>query len=163
MDPNKFLKIMQDENASDLYFKVGNMPCIRVDDKLKLCGKDKLETQDTEIVAKKLAGSKEKFEQFLEKRELDTTYSVSGLGRFRVNMYIQRGSIAITLRSIKIDVPSFEELNLPIDIMQQLASRQRGLILVTGHAGSGKSTTLAAMVDYINRNFSKHIAGSGQW
>ena len=156
MDPNKYLKMMQDENASDLYFKVGSPPCLRIDDKLKFCDKNKLGIQDTETIAKKLT-SKEKFEQFLEKRELDTTYSVSGLGRFRINMYIQRGSTAITLRSIKVHVPSFEDLNLPLDVMKQLSACHRGLILITGHAGSGKSTTLASMIDYINTNLAKHI------
>jgi twitching motility protein PilT len=70
---------------------------------------------------------------------------------------LQRGSLAVTFRSIKIDIPSFAELNLPVEIMEKLSSQPRGLILITGHAGSGKSTTLASMIDYINRNFDKHI------
>ena len=156
MEPQKFLKMMLEENASDLYFKVGSPPCLRVNDKLKLCGKDKLKPQDTESIARKLI-SKEGFERFLEEKELDAAYSVAGFGRFRMNMYIQRGTIAVTLRSIKIEVPSFEELNLPVEVMERLSSWPRGLILITGHAGCGKSTTLAAMTDYINRNFSRHI------
>jgi len=156
MEPQKFLKMMLEENASDLYFKVGSPPCLRANDKLKLCSKDKLKPQDTESIAKKLIGE-EGFERFLEEKELDTAYSVAGLGRFRINMYIQRGSVAITLRSIKIEVPSFKELNLPVEVMERLSSWPRGLILITGHAGCGKSTTLAAMIDYINRNFSRHI------
>ncbi|UCH12253.1 MAG: PilT/PilU family type 4a pilus ATPase [Candidatus Omnitrophota bacterium] len=156
MDPHKFLKMMLDEGASDLYFKVGSPPCLRVNDKLKLCSKDKLKPQDTKSIAKKLI-AKEVFERFLEEKELDSTYSVAGFGRFRMNMYIQRGTIAVTLRSIKIAVPSFEELNLPVEVMERLSLWPRGLILITGHAGCGKSTTLAAMTDYINRNFSRHI------
>ncbi len=156
MDPHKYLEMMVKENASDLYFKAGSPPCLRIDDKLKLCSEDKLEAQDTEDIAKRLT-SKENFVRFLEKRELDTSYSIAGFGRFRVNMYIQRGTVAITLRSIKTQVPSFKELNLPVDVMERLSSCRRGLILITGHAGSGKSTTLAAMIDYINKNFSKHI------
>lgn len=156
MDPHKYLKMMVDEAASDLYFKVGSPPCLRIDNKLKLCGENKLQPHDTESVAKKLVG-REKFEQFLERKELDTTYSIAGFGRFRVNMYIQRGSIAATLRSIKMEVLSFKELNLPVEVLERLSSCKRGLILITGHAGSGKSTTLAAMTDYINKNFSKHI------
>jgi len=156
MEPQKYLKMMLDEGASDLYFKVGSPPCLRVNDKLKLCDGDTLKPQDTESIAKKLIG-KERFEGFLEEEELDMAYSVSGLGRFRINMYKQRGTVAIALRSIKFDVLSFEELNLPVEVMQSISSCQRGLILITGHAGSGKSTTLAAIIDYINTNFSRHI------
>ena len=156
MDPNKYLEMMVKENASDLYFKVGSPPYLRIDDKLKACSEDKLVANDTESVAKKIA-DRENFERFIKTRELDTTYSIAGFGRFRVNMYIQRGTIAITLRSIKVEVPSFKELNLPIGVMERLSSCHRGLILITGHAGSGKSTTLAAMTDYMNKNFSKHI------
>ncbi|MBN1405212.1 MAG: PilT/PilU family type 4a pilus ATPase [Candidatus Omnitrophica bacterium] len=156
MDPNKYLKMMVDKNASDLYFKAGSPPVLRVNDRLEMCGDEKLDTADTENIAKKLIG-KEKFEAFLSGKELDAAYSVAGFGRFRMNMYVQRGSVSITLRSIQIKVPGFKELNLPVDVMQQLSACPRGLILITGHAGSGKSTTLAAMVDYINENFSKHI------
>ena len=156
MDPNKYLEMMVKENASDLYFKVGSPPYLRIDDKLKACSEDKLGTNDTESVAKKIV-DKETFERFIKTRELDTTYSVTGFGRFRVNMYIQRGTVAITLRSIKVEVPSFKELNLPVGVMDRLSSCHRGLILLTGHAGSGKSTSLAAMTDYMNKNFTKHI------
>jgi twitching motility protein PilT len=156
MDPQKFLEMMLKESASDLYFKVGCPPCLRVDNRLKFCSKDKLTPLDTENIAKKLVG-KERFDKFLAEKDLDTAYSVAGFGRFRANIYMQRGSIAITLRSIKVDVPSFKELNLPVEVMETLSSSPRGLILITGHAGSGKSTTLAAMIDYINTNFTKHI------
>ncbi|MFH0731542.1 MAG: PilT/PilU family type 4a pilus ATPase [Candidatus Omnitrophota bacterium] len=156
MDPQNYLKMMLDKGASDLYFKVGSPPCLRVNDELKLCDENRLKPEDTEAVAKKIIG-KEKFDEFIQKRELDAAYSVSGVGRFRVNMYIQRGTVSITLRSIKSQISSFAELNLPIDIMQRLSSCQRGLVLITGHAGSGKSTTLAAIIDYINENTARNI------
>jgi twitching motility protein PilT len=156
MDPNKYLKEMSEKNASDLYLKVGSPPCLRIDDKLDIFNEKSLDPKDTESLARKIAGDK-KYEKFIETQELDTTYSVPGFGRFRVNMYIQRGSVAIAIRSIKIDIPSFEDLNLPIEVMKKLAACERGLILITGHAGSGKSTTLASMVDYINRHTTKHI------
>ncbi len=156
MDPNKFLQMMIEEGASDLYFKVGAPPCLRVNNVLKPRSKNKLTPEDTEDIARRLV-DKKKFELFMQKKELDTTYSVAGFGRFRVNMYIQRGSVAITLRAIKMQVPSFEELNLPVEVMRALSSSARGLILITGHAGSGKSTTLASMIDYMNENYTKHI------
>jgi twitching motility protein PilT len=151
-----YLKQMDERHASDLYFKVGSVPFFRINDRLVPAAENKLDKADLDTMIEYILTSEQK-RHFELTKELDGAYSISGLGRFRFNIYFQRGTRAATFRSIKKETPSFEELNLPVDILQNLASQRRGLILVTGHAGCGKSTTIASIVDYINKNFSRHI------
>jgi twitching motility protein PilT len=151
-----YLKEMNQRRASDLYFKVGNVPFFRIDDILVPADKRKMDPADIESIIQSVLNDDQK-KHFELTKELDGAYSVSGLGRFRFNFYNQRGTKAATFRSLKLDIPSFKELNLPVEILNDIASQRRGLVLVTGHAGSGKSTTIAAMVDYINSNFQRHI------
>jgi len=156
MKIDDYLKQMLDKGASDLYFKVASPPHFRVNDKLISAETEKLVPFDLDNILDSILTDEQK-EHFLLTKELDAAYSVSGLGRFRFNVYLQRGTKALTFRSIKTDIPPFEDLNLPVDVMENLSSQRRGLILITGHAGSGKSTTIASMVDYINNNFDRHI------
>jgi len=156
MNINDYLKQMIEKDASDLYIKSGAIPYLRVDNKLVPVADKVLEPKEVERLIDSVLSEEQK-KHFNLTKELDSAYSTSGVGRFRFNVYYQRGTLAITFRSIKTDIPSFEELNLPEEVMQNLASQPRGLILVTGHAGSGKSTTIAAMLDYINNNLQKHI------
>lgn len=156
MDILHYLSQMLQKNASDLYFKVGSTPYFRINDELMVASDSKVQEKDISKILDTVL-SEGQMEHFKTMRELDSAYSASGIGRFRFNVYQQRNTIAITFRSIKTDKPSFEDLNLPVEVMNRLSSQPRGLILITGHAGSGKSTTLAAMIDYINQNFQKHI------
>lgn len=156
MKINDYLKVMLEKNASDLYFKTASPPCFRIDDKLVVVSNTKLNPSDVEKIVDSVL-TEDQRKSFKLIKELDAAYSVPGLGRFRFNVYLQRSTIAITFRSIKIDIPSFEELNLPVDVMEKLSFQRRGLMLITGHAGSGKSTTMAAIIDYINQNLQKHI------
>lgn len=156
MKINDYLKQMEERHASDLYLKVGNVPFFRIDDKLVPASETKLEVKDLDSVIESILTDEQK-RHFELTKELDGAYSVSGFGRFRFNVYVQRSTKAITFRSIKKEIPSFKELNLPADILQNIASQKRGLILVTGHAGCGKSTTIASIIDYINRNLNRHI------
>ncbi len=156
MKIDDYLKQMLDRGASDLYFKVASPPCFRINDKLTSTESKKIRPTDLDAILDSILTDDQK-NRFLSTKELDAAYSISGLGRFRFNVYMQRGTKAITFRSIKIDVPSFNYLNLPVDVMENLSSQYRGLILITGHAGSGKSTTIASMIDYINNNFERHI------
>ena len=156
MKIDDYLKRMDERYASDLYFKVGSTPYLRIDDSLVPVANEKLEISDLDSIIESVLTGEQK-RHFELTKELDGAYSVSGLGRFRFNVYVQRGTKAITFRSIKKEIPSFRDLNLPVDIVQSLASQRRGLILVTGHAGSGKSTTIASIIDYMNKNFSRHI------
>jgi twitching motility protein PilT len=156
MKIDDYLKQMEQRHASDLYFKVGSAPYFRINDNLIPANEVKLEADDLDKIIESVLTDVQK-RHFELTKELDGAYSISGLGRFRFNVYMQRGTKALTFRSIKKDIPSFKDLNLPVDTMQKLASQRRGLILVTGHAGCGKSTTIASIIDYINRNFTRHI------
>ena len=143
-------------HASDVHLKVGQPPGARVRGDLVYFRVDKIRPEDTEAAARVLLAGRPAREQLATLQELDTSYAVAGLGRFRVTLYRQRGSLAIVMRSVPLKVPTFEELGLPAAV-KTLAEQDRGLFLVAGSAGSGKSTTLAAVVGHINASFAKHI------
>ena len=150
------LTIMIERGASDLHITTGTPPQIRLHGKLTpLTQFERLTPQDTQRLAYSVLneGQKQKFE---EDNELDLSFGIQGLARFRCNVYRQRGAVASAIRVIPIKIRTFDELNLP-PIVEQLADRPKGLILVTGPTGSGKSTTLAAMVDKINNERTEHI------
>src|SRR6266542_2259933 len=150
------LTIMIERGASDLHITTGTPPQIRLHGKLTpLTQFERLTPQDTQRLAYSVLneGQKQKFE---EDNELDLSFGIQGLALFRCNVYRQRGAVASAIRVIPIKIRSFDELGLP-PIVEQLADRPKGLILVTGPTGSGKSTTLAAMVDKINSERSEHI------
>ncbi len=156
MHINELLKETMDAQASDLHLTAGRKPTIRVWGKLQpLEHRDVLSPEDTSQLAYSMlnAFQKQKFEKTWE---LDLSYGVPGLGRFRVNLYRQRGATGIAMRSIPSIIPSIEELNLP-PILRDLSRKPRGLILVTGPTGHGKSTALAAMIDAINTERPAHI------
>ncbi|HTY78819.1 MAG TPA: type IV pilus twitching motility protein PilT [Candidatus Bathyarchaeia archaeon] len=150
------LTIMIERGASDLHITTGTPPQIRLHGKLTpLTQFERLTPQDTQRLAYSVLneGQKQKYE---EDNELDLSFGIQGLARFRCNVYRQRGAVAAAIRVIPIKIRSFDELGLP-PIVEQLADRPKGLILVTGPTGSGKSTTLAAMVDKINNERTEHI------
>lgn len=143
------------QKASDLHISVGMPPLIRLDGQLTEVGDRPLMPPDTEAMIRQIL-SQEQFQSLETKGELDLSFSRAGLGRFRVNAYRQRGTYSAALRVLSVGIPTIEDLGLPT-VVKELAMKQRGLILVTGPTGSGKSTTLASMVDYINRNKNCHI------
>ncbi|WP_138203226.1 type IV pilus twitching motility protein PilT [Haloimpatiens lingqiaonensis] len=151
---NDLLKITVKNNSSDLHLTVGIPPTMRVNGNLVMLECEKLNGKETEDFAKEILG--DLYEEYLKKGEMDTSYSISGVGRFRVNIYKQRGSTAIAIRVVGLKIPSLDELQMP-DVIREMTSKQRGLVLVTGPTGSGKSTTLAAMVNEINNTRSAHI------
>jgi len=156
MHINDILKVATERKASDVHLKVGSHPIIRVDGQLvPLVEFKRLMQEDTIAMAFSMMSSqqKEKFKQFLE---IDIAYSVPGLGRFRCNIFQQRGSVGLVLRLIPARILTIRELLLP-PVLERIALEERGLVLVTGTTGSGKSTTLAAMIDYINSNRNVHI------
>ncbi len=155
MDLRSTLKKMIDSDASDLHLKVGISPILRINGELTPLKMDPLNKEDLRRVASSLM-TKEQQTRFVNEKEADFGIGIPGLSRFRVNIYIQRGSIAIALRPIPQDIKTIEELNLPV-ILMDLAFTVRGLILVTGTTGSGKSTTLSAMIEHINKNKRKHV------
>jgi twitching motility protein PilT len=142
--------------ASDLHMKVGSYPMMRVAGALvPISTGARLEIADTAAMAASML-SPDQREKFEHTREIDLAYSQPGLGRFRVNIFQQRGTIGIVMRVIPTRVPSIDELNLP-QVLKRIADEERGLVLVTGTTGSGKSTTLAAMINHINSTTACHI------
>ena len=142
--------------ASDIHLKVGKPPAVRVGGEMVYFKVDKLAPEDTEWLTRHILGRKAKTDFMDTLLEHDTSYAVGGLGRFRVNVYRQRGTFAIAMRSIPVKVPNIKALGLPTP-MEDLAGRERGLVLVVGAAGNGKSTTLAAIVNHINESKARHI------
>jgi len=150
------LKMAVERKASDLHIKVGSPPVLRIDDKLVPLMELPRLGQDVVVGMAASIMSPKQREKFKERFEVDLAYSLPGMGRFRVNVFQQRGTVGLVLRVIPIKIQSISDLNLP-PVLEQMALEPRGLVLVTGTTGSGKSSTLAAMIDYINSNRSGHI------
>lgn len=146
---------MLEQNASDLHLKVGCAPTIRVNGELRNLPMTALRSDDMKTLADQIMPPKRQ-KEFGEMREADFALGVPGIGRFRVNAYQQRGTIAYAFRVVPFQALTIAELNLP-PILEQIALKPRGLVLVTGVTGSGKSTALAAMIQYINQNRSANI------
>lgn len=144
------LQAMVQQNASDLHMKVGRPPTLRIDGELKALEQPPMKPEDLRSIGEQILPPKQRRE-FETDKEADFAIGVAGVGRFRVNMYQQRGSIAYAFRAIAFQALNIQELNLP-PILEQISMKPRGLVLVTGITGSGKSTALASMVQYINEN-----------
>ena len=155
MDVNALLRYTVERGASDLHLKVGNVPFVRIDGQLMPGEFDVLTATDTESAAASLMSEHKKHE-FAETSEADLGYTLPGVGRFRVNVFRQRGVVGLAVRRVRSEVPTFEELRLP-GVMGSLADSPRGLVLVTGPTGTGKTTTIASMIGHINRHRRAHI------
>lgn len=154
-DLDELLTMMSERNASDLLITAGAPPQLRVNGFLESAGTERLDPEQTHALAKTLLDGKPS-EQFHTTKSVDLSWGFDKISRFRVNIYFQRGSVAMAVRRIPFTIPSFEELGLP-GVVKEFALRPNGLVLITGPAGSGKSTTLAAMIDYINHNRQMHV------
>jgi twitching motility protein PilT len=155
LDLDHLLRQAVESGASDIHVKVGSPPYVRIDGRLTKTGFDAVSPAETERVAFAIM-PKQRAEEFIAIGEADFAYSVAGLGRFRVNVMRQRGSVGLVLRRVQQTIPSFEQLGLP-PAVRRLAENPRGLVLVTGPTGSGKTTTLACMIDHINMTMARHI------
>lgn len=151
----EMLEQMVKMGASDLHLTVGSPPVVRVDGKLQRLPHDMLTGEMTKKLAYSMLNEKQKT-KFEQQNELDFSFGIESMSRFRANMFMQRGNIAVALRQIPYEIRTFEELQLP-KVMQNFAVLPRGLVLVTGPTGSGKSTTLAAIIDKINKERPVHI------
>ncbi|MBP5405744.1 PilT/PilU family type 4a pilus ATPase [bacterium] len=149
------LSLMIEQGASDLHITSGSPPQLRIDGSLRPVNVPPLTPVETKKLAYSILTEKQK-KIFEEKNELDLSFGVKNLSRFRANVFMQRGAVSAALRVIPYKILDFKQLGLP-PIVEELAKKPKGLILVTGPTGSGKSTTLASMVDYINRNRHGHI------
>ncbi len=162
MDRDKAIKYMHDllrtmveKDGSDLFITAGAVPSIKVDGEMKPLSNQSLNPQHTQVLVSSIMNDKQRAE-FEETQECNFAISLPGLSRFRVNAFTQRGSVGVVLRVIRSDIPQFEELNLP-PILQEIAMTKRGLVIFVGATGSGKSTSLAAMIGYRNQNSYGHI------
>jgi len=152
---DQLLNEMVKKEASDLHLKAGSPAAIRVDGELYMLGDGDITPDGMKEYAASIMTDKQ-IVIFSDQNEIDFAYGVKGVGRFRVNIFRQRGSISIAMRQVVSKIPSIEELHLPTGL-QRLALEPRGMVLVTGTTGSGKTTSLAAMIDYINQNVRRHI------
>jgi twitching motility protein PilT len=156
MQIDELLKLMVDKKASDLHLKVASFPVLRIDGVLvRQEHLQKVELNDIESIFQQVTTDEQKV-TFTREHELDFAYGIPGLARFRVNLLQQRGTMGFVFRLVPYRILSIDELGLP-PILKDLALKPRGLILVTGPTGSGKSTTLAAMVDYLNKNAARSV------
>jgi twitching motility protein PilT len=156
MHVNDLLKIAVEHNASDLHLKVGSYPMMRVRGELIPATREKrLDHEDVVGLSAAIMSASQR-QRFKDAQEVDLAYSVAGLGRFRCNVFQQRGTVGLVLRVIPMRIRTIEELGLP-QILKKIALEERGLVLVTGTTGSGKSTTLAALIDYINQTRCVHV------
>lgn len=152
----ELLALMVRQGGSDLHLSVNSPPRIRLHGMLVPVDTDALEPDDTRRLATSVLNS-EQIATLDRDFELDCSFGLEGYGRFRANVFYQQGSVAAVLRSIPSEIPSFEALGMPVDVCQRICSLRSGLILVTGATGSGKSTSLAAMINYVNTNRQSHI------
>jgi twitching motility protein PilT len=156
-DLQRALHAVVEQGGSDLHLKVPSRPLIRLRGELTpIDDTDPLSPADTERVLREMLTASERLAEFARDGEIDFSYTVRGLARFRVNAFRQRGSISIACRVVPFDIRGAADLGLP-DAVTRLADEVRGIILVTGTTGSGKSTTLAAMIDHINRSYARNI------
>lgn len=155
VDIIELMKLAVQSRASDLHVSVGSQPIIRLHGDLQRIGEESLTSQDTEDMVKMLINDQQ-WEHLNERGELDFSYSLPGISRFRVNAYRQRGNFSLAIRMIPTQVPAFETLGLP-EVVRSFADKHMGLVLVTGPTGSGKSTSLASLIAYINQTKKRHI------
>ncbi len=155
MDIKKILKEMISRGASDLHLKVATPPVLRINGTLVQADYTPPSVQDMVAMAQQILTPSQR-ETFENTREIDFAFGVPGVARFRANFYVQRGSVAMVFRHVPVEIKSTDELGLP-PVVKTLAMKPRGLILITGTVGSGKSTTLASIVDIINRESARHV------
>ncbi|MFH0918595.1 MAG: PilT/PilU family type 4a pilus ATPase [Candidatus Omnitrophota bacterium] len=157
MDIKKLMQEMVDKDASDLFFRAGGIPRLRIDGKVVSMDTRILSIEDVMFATEQLANTKQ-CETFRNKLDVDfAVYLPEFNRRFRVSIFTQRNWPSIVIRNVRSSISTFEELNLPAEILKRLSMETRGLVLLTGSMGSGKSTTISSMVEYINNNAKKHI------
>jgi len=152
---DSILKLAFEKQASDIHLSVGVPPVMRMNGELVRIGENMLMPADTEEMAKAMISSA-KWSLFEEKGELDFSYGIPGVSRFRVNAFRQRSCISLAVRIVPRNIPSIDDLQLP-SILKSIVEKPHGLILVTGPTGSGKSTTLASMISFMNQNMKRHV------
>lgn len=156
MQIDELLKLMVEKDASDLHIKVGSPPTLRIYGRLYPIELPPLRSEDTRGIIYSMI-TEEQRKRFEDEQELDVAYTVEGFARFRVNIFLQRRTLGAVFRLISLKIRTIDELHLPGDTLRAFCQKQRGLIIITGPTGSGKSTTLSSMIDHINLSYRRHI------
>ena len=157
MNTKEIFQLMVDREASDLYLRTKAFPRARINGKVETIGAEPISKSEMTGITNLLLGNEQRHKKFLKDLDIDFIHQEPGVGRFRINIFTQRGTPAIVARHIHTTVKSFEELNLPVDVLKSFCEESKGMFLASGPAGSGKSTTIAAMLEYINRVDAKHV------
>ncbi len=157
MKIQKYFQLMVEKNASDLFLRAGGIAHARIDGKIEPIDTKPLSKDEILAIVDSLLANERQRDYFSRNFDIDFIHVEEGLARFRINMFMQRGTPSIVARYVKDKVVNFEELNLPAMLCRQFCEEPRGLVLVCGPAGSGKSTAIASMIEHINTHFSKHI------
>ena len=155
MDLSAMLKILSSQDGSDLYLSTGAPPCAKFNGVLKALSAEPLKSGEVAAIADSVMDGAQR-EEFERELEMNLAISIAGVGRFRINIFKQRNEVSIVARNIKMEIPKFEDLKLP-EVLLKTIMEKRGLVLFVGGTGSGKSTSLAALIDYRNRNSGGHI------
>ncbi|MDA7088479.1 PilT/PilU family type 4a pilus ATPase [Pseudomonas sp. SA3-5] len=155
MDIHSMLKVLASQDGSDLYLSTGAPPCAKFNGVLKALSQEALKAGEVATIAESVMDVAQR-EEFERELEMNLAISLAGVGRFRINIFKQRNEVSIVARNIKLDIPKFEDLKLP-EVLLGTVMEKRGLVLFVGGTGSGKSTSLAALIDYRNRNAGGHI------
>ncbi|MBF7730764.1 PilT/PilU family type 4a pilus ATPase [Pseudomonas sp. N040] len=155
MDLPSMLRVLASQDGSDLYLSTGAPPCAKFNGVLKPISNETLKSGDVAAIAASIMDSEQRIE-FERELEMNLAISIANVGRFRINIFKQRNEVSIVARNIKMEIPTFEDLKLP-EVLLKVIMEKRGLVLFVGATGSGKSTSLAALIDYRNRNSSGHI------
>jgi twitching motility protein PilT len=157
IDVKETLRELVEKDGSDLHLKAGSAPLFRINGELgTIEGMEQLTPDDTESALKQVLDDDGKLDEFEQEHEVDFSFELQGVARYRINAFRQRGLVSMACRAIPHKISTIEELSLP-DVVTELAEEERGIVLLTGTTGSGKSTTLAAMIDHMNHTTSRHI------
>lgn len=155
-DINELLTLATQQNASDIFITVGVPPIMKIDNRIEKMGEERITSESVRSIVSPMFASKEKFAEFLINKSADFSYSIKGVGRFRVSAFFQRGSVSVTVRIVRFKLPDPVKLGIPQAVLDAYKYKS-GLVLITGPSGSGKSTTLASIINLINENRQGHI------
>lgn len=157
MNTKSLFQLMIDKEASDLYLRTMAYPRARINGKVEIIGNDPITSAEMNGITNLLLGSEKQRKKFLKALDIDFIYEEPNVGRFRINIFTQRGTPAIVARHVHTEVKSFKELNLPVEVLKKFCDESKGLFIASGPAGSGKSTAIASMIEYINNTYAKHV------
>jgi len=157
MDVKKYFQMMIDRGSSDLFLRGMTVPRVRINGKINVLSEEVLTVDDMHSIVNQLLVNEQRIKEYKENQGVDFIYELKGMGRFRVNIFIQRGTPALVARYVHTQAKTFEELKLPGDLCKLFCEERKGLFLVCGPAGNGKSSAIASMLEYININSAQHI------